>query len=64
LTTLYPDIVQNGIDTDEFREKLISLRSLYAVQWPTFSTDGLPNYNHYSPIRKLAFITKFGGGTA
>jgi len=64
LTTLYPDIVQNGVETDEYRDKLISLRSLYAVQWATFSTDGLPNYSHFSPIRKLTFITKFGGGTA
>ncbi len=64
MTTLYPDVVQNGVDSDEYSEKLISLRSLYAVQWPTFSTDGLPNYSHYSPIRKLTFITKFGGGTA
>jgi hypothetical protein len=34
------------------------------VLWPTFSTDGVPNYTHYSPIRKLSFITKLGGGGA
>jgi len=65
LTTLYPDVVQRGgPDTEEYSEKLISLKSLYAVQWPTFSTDGLPNYSHYSPIRKLVFITKLGGSAA
>lgn len=57
-------MVQRGQDTEEYSEKLISLKSLYAVQWPTFSTDGLPNYNHYSPIRKLVFITKLGGSAA
>lgn len=34
------------------------------MQWPTFSTDGLPLPIHFSPIRKLVFITKFGGANA
>lgn len=34
------------------------------MQWPTFSTDGLPNYSHFSPIKRLVFVTKFGGATA
>jgi hypothetical protein len=32
--------------------------------WPTFSTDGVPNYSHFSPIRKLVFITKIGATSA
>ena len=32
--------------------------------WPTFATDGVPNYSHYSPIRKLSFITKIGSSSA
>jgi len=31
LTILYPDVVQRGLDTEEYSEKLISLKSLYAV---------------------------------
>lgn len=31
---------------------------------PTYSSDGLPNYFHFSPIRKIVFISKFGGGAA
>lgn len=49
---------------EAYNEKLQLLSIRYAVQWPTFSTDGLPNYSHYSPIRKLVFITKFGAGNA
>ena len=40
------------------------MRSRYSIQWPTFSTDGVPNYTHYSPINKLVFVSKFGGSSA
>lgn len=40
------------------------MKSRYSIQWPTFSTDGVPGYTHYSPIRKLVFINKYGGASA
>jgi hypothetical protein len=40
------------------------MKNRYQLQAPTFSTDGLPNYVHFAPIRRLIFITKFGGGSA
>lgn len=40
------------------------LKNRYTLQSATYSTDGLPNYVHFAPIRRLLFITKFGGVTA
>lgn len=59
----YDPSTQAAENPDEYQEKLLTARSKYSVQWPTFSTDGLSNPIHLSPIRKLLFITKFGGGT-
>jgi hypothetical protein len=46
---------------EEYIDRLQQVRSRYSVQWPAFSTDGIPGYTHYSPIRKLLFVTKHGG---
>lgn len=51
-------------DSEDYIERVQQMRSRYSIQWPTFSTDGVPNYQHYSPIRKLVFITKYGGSSA
>ena len=40
------------------------MKSNFSIYYSTFSTDGLPNYFHFSPIKKLQFITKFGGSSA
>lgn len=55
-----------GLDpgSEEYQSQLQGLRSRYSVQWPTFSTDGIAEYVHFSPICRLQFITKFGGSTA
>lgn len=63
MRSFYPTESLN-IESDQYFDKLQQLRSRYAIQWPTFSTDGLPNYSHFSPIRKLYFITKLGGSAA
>lgn len=60
----YPELAQRGTESEEYYEKMQQVRSRYSVQWPTFSTDGLPNYSHYSPIRKLVFISKIGNASA
>ncbi len=54
--SFHPDLHE-----DAYSERLQLYRTRYTVQWPTFATDGLPAYTHYSPIRKLVFITKYGG---
>ena len=59
-----PDSTQMDNNSDEYLNLLQSMKSRYNIQWPTFSTDGLPNYVHFAPIRRLLFVTKFGGGTA
>lgn len=59
-----PDSTQMDNNSDEYLNLLQSIRSRYNIQWPTFSTDGLPNYVHFAPIRRLLFVTKFGGSTA
>lgn len=60
LKAFQPEIAEN----EEYQDKLFAVRSRFSIQWPTYSTDGLPNYCHFCPIRKLLFVTKFGGGTA
>lgn len=54
--SLMADVAALGPESEEYQDKLQQLKSRYSIQWPTFSTDGVPNYNHYSPIRKLVFI--------
>lgn len=51
-------------NSEEYLNHLQAMRNRYNVQWPTFSTDGLPSYAHFCPVKRLLFITKFGGGTA
>lgn len=54
--------LDNG-DTN-LEKKLRDLKTKFAIYHPTFSTDGLANYFHFSPIRRLVFVTKFGGSAA
>jgi hypothetical protein len=49
---------------DLYNDRMQQVRSRYSVLWPTFATDGVPNYSHLSPIRKLVFITKIGSSSA
>ena len=60
---LYPNAEsENGeINVDK---KMKELRNRFAIYYSTFSTDGLPNYFHFSPIKKLLFINKIGGASA
>ena len=53
---------ENG-DTN-IEKRLRDLRTRYSIHHPTFSTDGLANYFHFSPIRRLVFVTKYGGSAA
>ena len=49
---LHPNSYSEDGETN-FAEKLNAIKNRYSIQLSTFSTDGLPNYFHYSPIRKL-----------
>lgn len=63
LKFLQPNCFEEEGETN-VQEKLKVIKNRYQMQHPTFSTDGLPNYQHFSPIRKLVFVTKFGSGNA
>lgn len=59
-----PEVRNLDPNSEEYLNQLSSIRSRYNIQWPTFSTDGLPYYVHFAPIRRLLFVTKFGGSSA
>ena len=63
LRKLHPDIDSEQGETNQ-SNLLKTLKSDFAIYYSTYSTDGFPNYFHYSPIKKLQFITKFGGSSA
>ena len=58
-----PNAESDNGDTN-IDKKLRELKTKFAIHHPTFSTDGLANYFHFSPIRRLLFVTKFGGSAA
>lgn len=60
---MHPDLRPEG-NEEQYNDRMQQVRSRYSVLWPTFATDGVPNYSHYSPIRKLTFITKVGSTSA
>ena len=46
------------------QEKLEFLKVRYSISSPSYTSDGLPNHIHFSPIIKLVFITKIGESSA
>lgn len=60
--------IDNNAEQDNgetnIEKRLRDLKAKFSIYRPTFSTDGLANYFHFSPIRKLVFVTKFGSSAA
>ncbi len=51
-------------DDEEYSNQVQAVKNRYNILWPCFSSDGLASYCHFSPIKRLQFITKFGGMSA
>ena len=47
-------------DQSNPHKQLKLLRAKYKVLGSTFATDAMEGYKHYSPIRKLKFVSKVG----
>lgn len=51
-------------DSEDYLNQVKTVKNRYNILWPSFSSDGLASYCHFSPIKRLLFITKFGGLSA
>lgn len=58
-----PALVEEG-DRFKISQAVKEISNKYTVLAQTFQTDALPNYQHFSAIKKLKFVSKVGSSTA
>lgn len=58
-----PIIVESG-DRQKIQLAIKEISNKYTVLAQTFQTDALPNYQHFSAIKRLKFVSKVGSSTA
>jgi hypothetical protein len=58
-----PELMVDG-DHHKVDKQIKQLTTKYKVLTHTFQTDALPNYQHFSPIRRLKFVSKNGQSPA
>lgn len=63
LASSQPDVLLEKGEL-EIQQEIKKIASKFRVLTSTFQSDCLPNYSHFSPIRRLKFVSKVGSGPA
>jgi hypothetical protein len=58
-----PELVESG-DKSQIEPAIKEISNRFTVLAQTFQTDVLPNYQHFSAIKRLKFVSKVGTSPA